>query len=789
MVRVKKMSYGKGLEVKKSDVKEKERRTHIGPWKLGKTLGRGSTGRVRLAKHSITGQLAAVKIVPKTICVERSKAEKGRGKSNVLHGIEREIVIMKLIDHPNVMRLYDVWENRHELYLILEYIEGGELFDYLVQKGKLDESEAVGYFCQIIAGVDYCHRFNICHRDLKPENLLLDKHRNIKIADFGMAALQPLDRMLETSCGSPHYASPEIVAGKIYHGAPSDIWSCGIILFALLTGHLPFDDENVRHLLLKVKAGHFVMPSRISLEGKDLIRRMLDVNPHTRIKMADILNHPFLLKYRHLDNFQDIPKSPTLDELRYPVRKRSEIDVEILKNLQILWRDVSKEVIINKLLSKEQNPEKTFYYLLLKYREDRMYYYKNYLDSVDSRKSSVSYISKLPLYDQKSLSLYKHLKRSSSQYSKSSVSSSKKNIHKGSNIVVNMPHKRGVDFTYVKKKKNSVCFEHKNVSIQNGSDASDPSSLFEEFAAECETAFNQSVISNIDWKNSLSHVPKIPSLKQDFQLFHIHPSSVISKEFGNDKMAPKIYEENPESTDLKKNHRSNDLNSSEDIGHFKYFIVKNQPKLRVSSLPEFITGKYKLFDERRAVSAPTDSSDVTRNKNKKSIFFWEKRGSGISSLRMVYPTAIFRRISRSKGHKENKISNQKIVDSEIHQSFFAKVLNIKPSVKLLKTILPFEHLYQEIVNTLRRWEYLGIGITNVREDIQSYIVYANISNCNAMKLKAIKFHVQVLKEGNGSVVRFFLEKGINSSFQQLVKEFELILENKHVLDFSDCVLK
>ncbi|QSL64097.1 hypothetical protein MERGE_000252 [Pneumocystis wakefieldiae] len=782
------MSHGKGLEAKKSEVKDKERRTHIGPWRLGKTLGRGSTGRVRLAKHSITGQLAAVKIVPKTACLERSKAGKGTGKSNVVHGIEREIVIMKLIDHPNVMRLYDVWENRHELFLILEYIEGGELFDYLVRKGKLDESEAAGYFRQIIAGVDYCHRFNICHRDLKPENLLLDKHRNIKIADFGMAALQPLDRMLETSCGSPHYASPEIVAGKIYHGAPSDIWSCGIILFALLTGYLPFDDENVRHLLLKVKAGHFVMPSRISPEGKDLIRRMLDVNPHTRIKMPDILNHSFLLKYRHLNGFQDIPKSPTPDELRYPVRKRSEIDVEILKNLRILWRDVSKEVIISKLLSKEQNPEKTFYYLLLKYREDRMYYYKNYLDSVDSRKSSLSYISKLPLYDQKSLLLYKHLKRSSSQYSKSSVSSSKKNIHKGSNIVVNMSHKRGVDFTYAKKKKNSVCFEYKNTSIQTSSDGSDPNSLFEEFAAECDTAFNPSVISNIDLKNGSSYVPKIPTSKKDFQLFHIHPSSVISKEFGNNKMALKIYEENPESTDLKKNHKSDDLNSSEDTGHIKY-SAKNQPKLRVSSLPEFITGKYKLFDERRTVSAPTDSGDITRNKNKKSVFSLEKRGPGISSIRMVYPIAIFRKISRNKGHNENKISNQKNVNSEIQQSFFAKVLNIKPSVKILKTILPFEHLYQEIANTLKRWEHLGIGITNVREDIQSYIVYANISNPNAMKLKAIKFHAQVLKEGNGSIVRFFLEKGINSSFQQLVKEFELILENKHVLDFSDCVFK
>ncbi len=134
----------------------------------------------------------------------------------------------------------------------MEYVEGGELFDYLVKKGRLIESEAVGFFQQIILGVDYCHRHLICHRDLKPENLLLDRYRNVKIADFGMASLQAPSTMLETSCGSPHYASPEIIKGIRYDGRTADVWSCGVVLFALVSGSLPFDDENVRRLLLKV---------------------------------------------------------------------------------------------------------------------------------------------------------------------------------------------------------------------------------------------------------------------------------------------------------------------------------------------------------------------------------------------------------------------------------------------------------------------------------------------------------------------------------------------------------
>lgn len=344
----------------------KKTKSHIGPWKLGRTLGRGSSGRVRLAKHITTGKFAAVKIVPKSAC----NLDNNSVPEKAPYGIEREIIVMKLIQHPNVMALYDVWENKGELYLVLEYIEGGELFNYLLSKGHLGEAEAVNYFSQIVRGLDYCHRFNICHRDLKPENILLDKHRNIKIADFGMAALETSDKMLETSCGSPHYASPEIVAGKRYHGGPSDIWSCGVIFFALLTGRLPFDDDNIRRLLLKVQKGRYILPKEISDNARDLISRMLCVNPEDRITIPEILEHPLLMKY----NFkvkgrpQHVPKPLDADLVSHPVNSEEEIDPEILKNLQTLWNGASRESVIRNLLSEDQNYEKTFYCLLMRYR-------------------------------------------------------------------------------------------------------------------------------------------------------------------------------------------------------------------------------------------------------------------------------------------------------------------------------------------------------------------------------------------------------------------------------------
>ncbi|CDK24791.1 unnamed protein product [Kuraishia capsulata CBS 1993] len=342
---------------------------HVGPWRLGRTLGKGASGRVRLAKHTQTGQLSAVKIVPKSVISNgnNSKQNTERDSNGLAYGIEREIIIMKLISHPHVMGLYDVWENKGELYLVLEYIEGGELFDYLIRKGRLDEKEAVKYFKQIISGVNYCHHFNICHRDLKPENLLLDKNHNIKIADFGMAALETKGKLLETSCGSPHYASPEIVAGKHYHGGPSDIWSCGVILFALLTGHLPFDDTVIRNLLLKVQSGKFRMPQYLSAEAKDLIWAMLKVNPSERIKMKDILKHPLLKKY-------STKEDQILDKFNHPesldASPITDIDKDILLNLQTLWRGTDMTDIRNKLREQGLNSQKIFYRLLQKYRDE-----------------------------------------------------------------------------------------------------------------------------------------------------------------------------------------------------------------------------------------------------------------------------------------------------------------------------------------------------------------------------------------------------------------------------------
>ena len=252
---------------------------------------------------------------------------------------------------------------RGHRYLVLEYIEGGELFHYIIDHGRLPEQEAVRIFRQMISGLSYCHRFNICHRDLKPENILMDRNRNIKIVDFGMAALQPANKWLNTSCGSPHYASPEVIMGQNYRGDKADVWSCGVILYAMLTGTLPFDsDGDYSDVIQTVLRGRYKFPRELNLSGyaKDLISRMLQSNPNQRISMKAIWRHPFVEQNSSGDSMDADgnpyigPPAPlTVKDCGEPIGSRSRIDHELLGNLQNLWHGVTTEELVQKLLSHE----------------------------------------------------------------------------------------------------------------------------------------------------------------------------------------------------------------------------------------------------------------------------------------------------------------------------------------------------------------------------------------------------------------------------------------------------
>uniref|UniRef100_A0A8C5EIP0 Serine/threonine-protein kinase BRSK2 n=1 Tax=Gouania willdenowi TaxID=441366 RepID=A0A8C5EIP0_GOUWI len=329
---------------------------YVGPYRLEKTLGKGQTGLVKLGVHCVTCQKVAIKIV------NREKLSE-----SVLMKVEREIAILKLIEHPHVLKLHDVYENKKYLYLVLEHVSGGELFDYLVKKGRLTPKEARKFFRQIMSALDFCHSHSICHRDLKPENLLLDEKNNIRIADFGMASLQVGDSLLETSCGSPHYACPEVIRGEKYDGRKADVWSCGVILFALLVGALPFDDDNLRNLLEKVKLGVFHMPHFIPPDCQNLLRGMIEVDASKRLTVRLT---QYIIVYNLGGKNEPEPEQP----VRRKVTIRSlpsadDIDPDVLDSMHSLGCFRDKNKLLKDLLSDDDNQEKMIYFLLLDRKE------------------------------------------------------------------------------------------------------------------------------------------------------------------------------------------------------------------------------------------------------------------------------------------------------------------------------------------------------------------------------------------------------------------------------------
>ncbi|SJX65895.1 related to SNF1-carbon catabolite derepressing ser/thr protein kinase [Sporisorium reilianum f. sp. reilianum] len=254
----------------------------IGQYILQQTLGAGSFGKVKLATHALTGHRVAMKIINRR---KISSLDMG-GR------VKREIQYLKLLRHPHIIKLYEVITTPSDIIMVIEYA-GGELFQYIVDRGRMAEQEARRFFQQVICAMEYCHRHKIVHRDLKPENLLLDEYLNVKIGDFGLSNIMTDGDFLKTSCGSPNYAAPEVISGRLYAGPEIDIWSCGVILYVMLCGRLPFDDEYIPTLFKKINNGIYTLPSYLSQEARHLLSQMLVVDPVKRITIQEIRQHPW----------------------------------------------------------------------------------------------------------------------------------------------------------------------------------------------------------------------------------------------------------------------------------------------------------------------------------------------------------------------------------------------------------------------------------------------------------------------------------------------------------------
>ena len=264
--------------------------------------------------------------------------------------------------HPHIIKLYDVIKSKDEIIMVMEYA-GNELFDYIVQRDKMSEDEARRFFQQIISAVEYCHRHKIVHRDLKPENLLLDEHLNVKIADFGLSNIMTDGNFLKTSCGSPNYAAPEVISGKLYAGPEVDVWSCGVILYVMLCRRLPFDDESIPVLFKNINNGVYTIPKFLSQGASTLIKKMLIVNPLNRISIQEIMQDEwfkaglpeYLIPQDLKQPTEGITSQPQEPNGEPPSQQNDEIDDELVT---VLSRTMGyeKDEIYESLESSEDTP-------------------------------------------------------------------------------------------------------------------------------------------------------------------------------------------------------------------------------------------------------------------------------------------------------------------------------------------------------------------------------------------------------------------------------------------------
>ncbi|KAM8898373.1 serine/threonine-protein kinase MARK2 isoform 6-T6 [Spinachia spinachia] len=321
---------------------------HIGNYRLLKTIGKGNFAKVKLARHVLTGKEVAVKIIDKT-----------QLNSSSLQKLFREVRIMKMLNHPNIVKLFEVIETEKTLYLVMEYASGGEVFDYLVAHGRMKEKEARAKFRQIVSAVQYCHQKCIVHRDLKAENLLLDADMNIKIADFGFSNEFTLGNKLDTFCGSPPYAAPELFQGKKYDGPEVDVWSLGVILYTLVSGSLPFDGQNLKELRERVLRGKYRIPFYMSTDCENLLKKFLILNPSKRGSLEQQIMRDRWMNVGHEEEELKPYIEPQPD---YKDPRRTDI---------MLTMGFSQEEIQDSLVNQKYNDVMAAY-LLLDYRNSEL---------------------------------------------------------------------------------------------------------------------------------------------------------------------------------------------------------------------------------------------------------------------------------------------------------------------------------------------------------------------------------------------------------------------------------
>ena len=323
----------------------------IGNYRIEKTLGEGTFGKVKLATHIPTSQQVAIKILEKDKIIDKDD----------LARISHEIAFLKKLRHPNIIKIYDILENANNYYIAMELCANGELFSLIVKSKRLPEKTAQQFYAQLLCGLEAIHRRGIVHRDIKPENLLLKEDNTLAIIDFGLSNEYKKNALLKTPCGSPCYAAPEMILNHRYKGLDVDLWSSGIVLYAMVCGYLPFEDRDNEKLYRKILSGKFQIPEYLTHDCADLISKILTVNPKKRINFQDVKTHPWIK-----DAYADYVK--TIDKNSFNQNLNDEIIDKMVKDFSFK----KNEIIFNLNHNKHNNITATYELLAKKFlNEDK----------------------------------------------------------------------------------------------------------------------------------------------------------------------------------------------------------------------------------------------------------------------------------------------------------------------------------------------------------------------------------------------------------------------------------
>ncbi|EPY50926.1 CAMK/CAMKL/GIN4 protein kinase Cdr2 [Schizosaccharomyces cryophilus OY26] len=752
-------------ELQKKTFSSKSKISEVGPWELGLSLGSERQNSTRLAKHKQTGQLAVVKPL-----LGWSQYTPSQQTS-----IESELVLLRLIEHPNVLQLIDVITQQDQLYVVVEYMPGGELFDCMLRKGSFSEETAAKFLWQILYGLEYCHKLHICHRDLKPENLFLDAHGSIKIAEFGMASVQQPGKLLQTSCGSPHYASPEIIMGRPYNGCASDIWSCGVILFALLTGRLPFDDDNIRSLLLKVCDGHFEMPSDISPQAQHLLYRMLDVNPSTRMTMEQIREHPFV-SYLAKPNI-------SIPIVSAPIQP---VDPLIVQHLSLLFCCSENPMSLYESLA-SQSPllEKTLYTLLSRHLHPPS------TAAIDRNRAVVNDLL-------------------GTEAAKNYIVDEEDKNRNETEKVVQGPSSTLFPATYVADPISRPATSASpffpsmaSAGVKYPYTLNNQSSFFHRPATSTSAMpqIPKSVTPGL--ATQYSHIPPvIPSLRSTTNVQHPFAVPNSDPESSGNRRAVSLdmsndFPGNESELQLKSGTPFSYVNGSGDMGPPKRRVVsrlseynnKTPMGYSAANSGNSKTARFQVLPD----STPSNENYAHNQPLTNPHYAASRRvrtpsGERMVPVDMVSSMGSYDYINVPKQRRQSlftqSASQKKLSGSPFQpkRSFLRRLFSSEPSCKCIYASLSAAELEYEILEVLRRWQLLGVGIADIFYDAVSVSISARIKRQNSLNLKGLRFRVSVLTEYFGSQAVFVLESGSSSTFDHLATEFQLIFEDKGFID-------